>query len=95
MPAGARGLFAFQFLNPKAWVLVLTAVSAARGSAEPATALAGLAALFVAIPTASLALWSMLGLSLRRSRERRAPAWLDRALGVLLVACSGLLLLGA
>jgi len=94
LPAGPLGLFGFQFLNPKAWVLVLTALSAARASTEPTAALAGLVALFVAIPAASLALWSLLGVALARSHRRTAPAWLDRALGVLLVLCAALLLLG-
>jgi len=95
LPAGLLGLFGFQFLNPKAWVLVLTALSAARASAEPNVAWAGLVALFVAIPAASLVLWSVLGVALVRSRRGAAPAWLDRALGVLLVLCAALLLFGA
>jgi threonine/homoserine/homoserine lactone efflux protein len=94
LPAGLLGLFGFQLLNPKAWVLVLTALSAARADAEPNVAWAGLVALFVAIPAASLALWSLLGVALVRSRRRPAPAWLDRTLGVLLVLCAGILLLG-
>jgi threonine/homoserine/homoserine lactone efflux protein len=95
LPAGVRGLFVFQFLNPKAWVLVLTATSAARSQGGLA-ALAGLAVLMVAIPAVCLTLWSAFGLLMtRRLRSPAVRAWFDRSMGGLLVVSALLLLAGS
>jgi threonine/homoserine/homoserine lactone efflux protein len=91
LPAGALGLFGFQFLNPKGWAMVLTIVAA-----WPATSLPGylpLALLFAVIPLACLLLWSLAGrllaAQLARPRSRRR---IDAAMGVLLLASAALLL---
>jgi len=95
LPAGLVALFVFQFLNPKSWVMVLTAVSAAQAGSTGA-ALARLAALFVLIPFVCLVLWAALGALLSGAlRRARVRAWFDRAMGLLLVASALLLLRGA
>jgi threonine/homoserine/homoserine lactone efflux protein len=92
LPAGTLGLIGFQFLNPKSWVIVLTALAAV-----PATGLRDylpLAGLFVLIPTLCLLLWAALGAWLARwlvrPTVRRA---VDSVMGALLIACAFLLLI--
>lgn len=81
---GALALFAFQFLNPKAWLMVVTATAAA-----PALAFWQLAAVFTVVPAACLILWSASGAALSRLLARPAVAtWFDRSMGALLVACA-------
>lgn len=91
LPAGALGLFGFQFLNPKGWVMVLTLVAA-----WPATNLPGylpLALLFVAIPSGCLLLWSLAGRLLAAHMARpRSRRRIDAAMGALLLASAALLL---
>jgi threonine/homoserine/homoserine lactone efflux protein len=91
LPAGALGLFGFQFLNPKGWAMVLTLVAA-----WPATSPAGylpLALLFFTIPLVCLLLWSLVGrllaAQLARPRSRRR---FDAAMGLLMLASAALLL---
>jgi threonine/homoserine/homoserine lactone efflux protein len=80
-PAGAVALFGFQFLNPKGWIMVLTATAAA-----PGVAWWHLAAIFAIIPTLSLLIWSVLGAALSRLLARpAAAARFDRVMGALLV----------
>lgn len=93
LPAGTLGLIGFQFLNPKSWVMVLTALATL-----PANAVRDylpLAGLFVLIPTFCLLLWATLGAWLAqwllRPTVRRST---DIVMGALLVACAGLLLTG-
>lgn len=94
LPAGGPGLIGFQFLNPKAWVLVLTALAA-----SPADGVRGylsLAGLFVLIPTLCLLLWAALGARLaHRLAQPRVRRGVDLALGSLLIICSFPLLLGS
>lgn len=92
-PRAALPLFAFQFINPKAWVLVLTvsaaASSAASRSSVQYTALPGelaLLLLFVAIPSGCLLAWAALGQAAKRLMQRRvARARFDRVMGLLLI----------
>lgn len=94
LPAGAPALFAFQFFNPKSWVLVLTVTAAVQGGAEPTQAWWPLAALFTVIPALCLALWSLLGVAMMGSLGRlRVRGWIDRVLGLLLIASALLLVL--
>jgi len=93
LPAGTLGLIGFQFLNPKSWVMVLTALATL-----PANAVRDylpLAGLFVLIPTSCLLLWAALGAWLARwllrPTVRRST---DILMGALLIACAGLLLTG-
>lgn len=88
-PAGAgfTALAALQVANPKSWLMVVTAV-ASLPAADPGVALALLAPLFVVIPVGGLLAWGVAGARLLR---RVAPARLDAATGVLLVASAALL----
>jgi len=80
LPAGVAGLAGFQFLNPKSWVLVLTAVASM--PAQTASGFLQLASLFVLIPATCLLLWSAFGaLMMRALANARVSAWFDRAMG--------------
>lgn len=91
LPIGAVGLFGFQFLNPKSWVMVLTVTSALRGGAQPPQVFLSLAAIFTVIPALCLALWCSLGVLMTTRPSVRS--WLDRVMGVLLVVSALLLVL--
>lgn len=87
-PAGMAGLFGFQFLNPKAWIMVLTVIAATPPRARLPTFLL-LAPLFALIPACCLALWACLGAALSPMLARPAAArWTDRVLGTLLIVCA-------
>ncbi|MFC5525090.1 LysE family translocator [Rhodanobacter ginsengisoli] len=92
LPAGLPGLIGFQFLNPKSWVMVLTALASV-----PATGWRGylpLAALFTVIPATCLLLWAALGTLLSRALARpRVRRRVDAGMGALLIASAGLLLI--
>jgi threonine/homoserine/homoserine lactone efflux protein len=80
-PEGALALFGFQFLNPKAWMMVLTTSAAAADLARWQ-----LAAVFVIVPVACLALWAACGAAFTRYLARPiAAARFDRVMGALLV----------
>jgi threonine/homoserine/homoserine lactone efflux protein len=94
LPASAVGMFGFQFLNPKSWVMVLTVTSAVRGGARPAQVFLVLAVLFTVIPALCLTLWCSLGVLMRTSPDRpRVHRWLDTVMGVLLIISALLLIL--
>jgi len=91
-PLGAPALFVFQFANPKAWVLVLTVSAAARAAAAAEFILP---LLFVAISTASLLAWAVLGhWAARILQGGLARARFERVMGVLLIASAASLALG-
>jgi len=93
LPTGVLGLFAFQFLNPKSWVMVLTAAAVGQSRAGPLATFLRLSPLFVVIPTVCLALWSSLGSAMARVLKRPAvQSWFDRGMGLLLVGSAALLL---
>lgn len=92
LPGGFLGLFGFQFLNPKGWIMVLTVVAASPATGVVSSLLA-LAPLFACIPTLCLLLWARLGGVL--ARHLAVPAvrrWTDRGLGALLIFTALLLL---
>ena len=85
-PSGILPLVGLQFVNPKAWTMVLTAVAAARGVMDPVAAALVLAALFLAIPAVCLTAWAWFGLRVVPHLHQRATrVWFDRLMGVLLV----------
>lgn len=91
LPAGMRGLFVFQFLNPKGWMMVLTAV-AALPAKSAASAFLHLAPLFILIPALGLLLWAGLGGAMASGLARPlVHRWTDRVLGALLVLAAALL----
>lgn len=95
LPSGAASLFAFQFLNPKAWITTLTAVSAAQASVGAKSALPLLVTLLLLISVPSLALWSSCGVMLTRCLERQLfRVWFDRSAGGLLLGSALLLMFG-
>jgi threonine/homoserine/homoserine lactone efflux protein len=88
-PNGVLALFAFQFLNPKAWVLVLTVSVAAGcvGQCDRESPTVTPLLLFATISSACLLMWATLGrLAARIMRRERVCAWFDRAMGLLLVS---------
>lgn len=95
LPTGIAALFAFQFLNPKSWVMVLTVAATVQGTG--ATRAWWLPAiLFTVIPALCLALWSLLGASMAGALQRPSVRdQVDRVLGLLLIASALLLLFTA
>jgi len=90
------GLFAFQFMNPKGWVMVLTAITASEAGGRSAFVIAYLAVVFALIPTVCLSIWSLSGAVLSAHLRRpRFRTWFDRVMGVLLVVSALLMLADA
>lgn len=91
LPTGPGGLFVFQFLNPKAWLLTLTVT--AQAALGGSTALSILALLYLVVPTVCLVLWSAAGrLFARALTAGHIRLGLDRAMGVLLIASAAALI---
>ena len=77
-------------LNPKSWVLVVTAVSAVSGTLIGAVSLA---VTFVAVMGLCLTIWSVAGKLISRwLLDRRSRRMFDTAMGVLLMGSAVLLL---
>ncbi len=85
LPApSVAGLVTFQLLNPKAWVMVMTAIGAMPTGAQPWWSLG---VVFTVIPASCLLLWAIAGVALARwLAQPRIAAWVDCAMGVLLIA---------
>ena len=56
----------FQWVNPKAWTMALTAVSAYTLPADPFMSLLVVAAVFGAINLPTVSSWTLMGMQLRR-----------------------------
>jgi threonine/homoserine/homoserine lactone efflux protein len=94
LPAGTWGLFVFQFLNPKAWLLALTVTASVQPELGTVRALPTLAVLFAVVPALCLGLWAWAGVALARRLERpEVRIRLDRTMGSLLSASALLLLI--
>ena len=79
-------LFAFQFMNPKAWAIALTASTALEAYRSVGAALLELATLFAVIPAACLLLWSAAGAALAQYLQHsRIRLMFERLLGLLLL----------
>jgi threonine/homoserine/homoserine lactone efflux protein len=90
------GLLLFQFLNPKGWAMVLTAVAAAQAVEQSAAGAAWLMGIFLLIPALCLSLWALFGALLSRQLERpRFRRGFDRLMGATLVVSALLLLVDA
>lgn len=76
----------FQWVNPKAWAMALTA-TAVYAPGGGWGAMAAVAAVFAAINLPSVAIWAAAGQGMRRWLERgRRRVWFNRSMAVLLVA---------
>ncbi len=92
-PVSVLGLFSFQFLNPKSWVIVMTAISHVTGQQEPVSFPASLVPVFVVVPTLCLSVWAIAGVALSETlKQPPVRRWFDRVMGILLIV-SGLMLL--
>ena len=86
LPSMALGVAGFQLLNPKSWVLILTAAAALSGEAEPLPAFAALAATLAALSLLCLTLWASAGAAIAGwLRRPTARAWFEGAMGGLLI----------
>ncbi len=90
LPATLLGVATFQLLNPKSWVLVLTATAA---MSDTPSGLIILTALIAVVTTSCLTLWAWVGSAI--------AAWLvdpglrrgfDTVMGLLLIGSAGMLL---
>lgn len=84
LPSGP-GIALFQLMNPKAWVLVVTAFAALPGELGPLEALIGLLLIFPVITGSCLTLWALAGQLLSSViGAGQGAVWFDRAMGGLL-----------
>lgn len=92
-PLGFIQAAAFQFVNPKAWVTALTAVSLFLPAVQPHwLAVLSLCVIFVLVGFPCIWAWALLGATLRRRLERES--WQQgaaMALGLLLLYTIGTL----
>lgn len=90
LPETTWGVASFQLLNPKSWVLVITAVSAVGGTLA---SMVSLAATFVAVMGLCLTAWSVAGRLISRWLvDRRSRRRFDTVMGVLLMGSAAMLL---
>jgi hypothetical protein len=88
---GVLALSAFQFVNIKAWILILTA-SAAAQSVGTEVATTSLYAMFVGIPSLCLSAWAACGRCfVRLVRTPVLRARFDRALAIAMILSAALL----
>ncbi|AXF24849.1 lysine transporter LysE [Burkholderia pyrrocinia] len=77
---------AFQWINPKAWMMVLTAATTVRLSADYGMNAAWMAVVFILIGFPCICLWAAFGLGLRRFlSNRRALRIFNVTMAVLLI----------
>ena len=78
---------AFQWVNPKAWAMALTAISAYVPAAQPWLGLITVAAVFGAVNLPSVGVWALMGVQLRRwLRDPRALRAFNFVAALLLLA---------
>ena len=93
LPQTGLGIAAFQFLNPKAWIAVVTATAAVSRDTESVHAAVVLGAIFVVLPGICLTLWAFAGSAIGRFvSDGRSKRWFDRTMGGLLMLSAALLL---
>jgi threonine/homoserine/homoserine lactone efflux protein len=84
--AAAWRMFAFQFMNPKCWALMLS-LAAYMGHTRPLQAFLALGVLFALISTLCLLTWSALGRLLENWLSSGHHRWhFDLTMGLLLIA---------
>jgi threonine/homoserine/homoserine lactone efflux protein len=78
---------AFQWVNPKAWAMALTAISAYVPAAQPWLGLITVAAVFGAVNLPTVGVWALMGVQLRRwLRDARALRAFNLVAALLLLA---------
>ena len=70
-PMSFLGAAVFQWVNPKAWVMAIGAMSTYAPTASSASIIVGIAVLFVAVNAPSVAVWVMFGARMRRYLQVR------------------------
>jgi threonine/homoserine/homoserine lactone efflux protein len=81
MPQSLWGVAVFQLLNPKAWVLIMTAVAAV----TEAGSVLGLAVLVALVSSICLSIWAFAGAaSAQLLAGAQARYWFERTMGALL-----------
>lgn len=89
LPSTTLGLAVFQFLNPKGWVMIVTATAAVSGTGS----LAALGFILVAVTSSCLLFWAGAGSALAGLlAQPRARRWFDWTMGGLLIASAALLI---
>ena len=90
LPATTWGVAGFQLLNPKSWVLVITAIATVGGTL---VSMVVLALTFVAVMGLCLTVWSVAGQLISRWLvDQRSRRRFDTVMGVLLMGSAAMLL---
>ena len=90
LPATMWGVAGFQFLNPKSWVLVITAIATV---GDTLVSMVVLALTFVAVMGVCLTIWSLAGQLISRWLvDRHSRRIFDMVMGVLLMGSAAMLL---
>ena len=86
-PMPFRHAVAFPCLNPKAWMMAITAMAVYAPADNPIIGVATVTALFAAINLPSIAIWAAFGAALQGHLSHPSRLrWFNRAMGALLVA---------
>lgn len=94
MPLKAWQAGLFQFLNPKAWMMVLSAISAFVAPAQDYTAALGtVAAVFLVVSTPTIALWAGFGAAMKAALQDPGRVVLFNRLMAAATALSALMVL--
>lgn len=89
------GVAVFQLINPKAWILILTATAAISGELQGLVGFTTLATSFAIVAAIGLTVWTLAGSAIGKLlNDHRAKRWFDRTMGGLLIASAALLLIG-
>ena len=93
LPQTMVGLASFQVVNPKAWVLVLTATTAISSDIPSPNSLWLLALIFIPISSLCLSLWALAGVSISSGLGKPVfKRWFDRLMAALLIPSAAALL---
>ncbi len=92
-PYNWLGIAAFQLLNPKAWILLVTATAVMSRALDGLRGLGALAAIYTVRSAFTLTVWAVAGSAIGRFLgEGGSRRWFDRGMGGLLVALAVLLI---
>jgi threonine/homoserine/homoserine lactone efflux protein len=86
-PLGFLGAAAFQWINPKGWVMAVSALSTYAVSADYATTVIVIALTYFAVGVPSCSVWVLFGAAMRRAlADPRRARLFNLSMGALLVA---------